>query len=38
MAETIGDGLGFDVLSFDDADESEKLVCGICSWGGPIQL
>jgi hypothetical protein len=26
VAETIGDGLGFDVLSFDDADESEKLV------------
>jgi hypothetical protein len=26
VAQTIGDGLGFDVLSFDDADESEKLV------------
>jgi hypothetical protein len=26
VAETIGDGLGFDVLSFDDADESEKLI------------
>jgi hypothetical protein len=26
VAETIGDGLGFDVLSFDDADDSEKLV------------
>jgi hypothetical protein len=26
VAETIGDGLGFDVLSYDDADESEKLV------------
>jgi hypothetical protein len=22
----IGDGLGFDILSFDDADESERLV------------
>jgi hypothetical protein len=26
VAETLGDGLGFDVLSFDDADDSEKLV------------
>jgi hypothetical protein len=26
LAETIGDGLGFDVLSYDDADESEKLI------------
>jgi hypothetical protein len=26
LAETIGDGLGFDVLSFDDQDESEKLI------------
>jgi hypothetical protein len=26
VAETIGDGLGFDVLSFDDQDDSEKLV------------
>jgi hypothetical protein len=26
VADEIGDGLGFDVLSFDDADESEKLV------------
>jgi hypothetical protein len=26
VAETIGDGLGFDVLSFDDADESERLI------------
>jgi hypothetical protein len=26
VAQTIGDGLGFDVLSFDDADGSEKLV------------
>jgi hypothetical protein len=26
VAETIGDGLGFDVLSFDDADDSEKLI------------
>ena len=25
-ADELGDGLGFDVLSFDDADESEKLV------------
>ena len=25
-SETIGDGLGFDVLSFDDADESERLI------------
>jgi hypothetical protein len=24
--QTIGDGLGFDVLSFDDTDESEKLI------------
>ena len=24
--QTIGDGLGFDVLSFDDMDESEKLI------------
>lgn len=23
---TAGDGLGFDVLSFDDADESERLI------------
>jgi hypothetical protein len=26
VSQTIGDGLGFDVLSFDEADESEKLV------------
>lgn len=26
VAEDIGDGLGFDVLSFDDQDESEKLI------------
>jgi hypothetical protein len=26
VAATIGDSLGFDVLSFDDADESEKLI------------
>ena len=26
VAETIGDGLDFDVLSFDDVDESEKLI------------
>jgi hypothetical protein len=26
VAETIGDGLGYDVLSFDDADESAKLI------------
>ena len=26
VAVTIGDGLGFDVLSFDDLDESEKLI------------
>jgi hypothetical protein len=26
VAQTIGDGLGFDVLSFDDADESERLI------------
>ena len=26
VAQTIGDGLGFDVCSFDDADESEKLI------------
>jgi hypothetical protein len=26
VAETIGDGLGFDVLSFDDADDSERLI------------
>jgi hypothetical protein len=26
VAQTIGDGLGFDILSFDDADESEKLI------------
>ena len=26
VAQTVGDGLGFDVLSFDDADESERLV------------
>lgn len=26
VAEEIGDGLGFDVLSYDDVDESEKLV------------
>ena len=25
-AETIGDGLGYDVLSFDDGDDSEKLI------------
>jgi uncharacterized protein DUF3883 len=25
VAESIGDGLGFDVLSFDDADDSERL-------------
>jgi hypothetical protein len=26
VAQTIGDGLGFDVLSFDDSGESEKLI------------
>lgn len=26
VADEVGDGLGFDVLSFDDADESERLV------------
>ncbi len=26
MAETIGDGPGYDVLSFDDADDSERLI------------
>jgi hypothetical protein len=26
VSQTLGDGLGFDVLSFDDADDSEKLV------------
>jgi hypothetical protein len=26
VAEEIGDGMGFDVLSFDDQDESEKLI------------
>jgi hypothetical protein len=26
VSQTIGDGLGFDVLSFDDTDESEKLI------------
>ena len=26
VARTVGDGLGFDVLSFDDADDSERLV------------
>src|SRR5438874_12478038 len=26
VAETVGDGLGFDVLSFDAADGSERLV------------
>jgi hypothetical protein len=26
VSETLGDGLGFDVLSFDDRDESEKLI------------
>jgi hypothetical protein len=26
VAQTIGDGLGFDVLSFDDVDDSERLV------------
>jgi hypothetical protein len=26
VTQTAGDGLGFDVLSFDDADDSEKLV------------
>jgi hypothetical protein len=26
VAQTIGDGLGFDVLSFDEADDSERLV------------
>jgi len=26
VAQTVGDGIGFDVLSFDDADESEKLI------------
>jgi Protein NO VEIN, C-terminal len=25
-AATVGDGLGFDVLSFDEADESERLI------------
>ena len=26
VAETIGDGLGFDVLSFDEGDDSERLI------------
>lgn len=26
VAQTIGDGLGFDVLSFDDADDSERMI------------
>jgi hypothetical protein len=26
VTQTVGDGLGFDVLSFDDADDSEKLI------------
>jgi hypothetical protein len=26
VAQTIGDGLGFDVLSFDDSDSSERLI------------
>jgi hypothetical protein len=26
VTQTVGDGLGFDVLSFDAADDSEKLV------------
>jgi hypothetical protein len=26
VEQTIGDGLGYDILSFDDADESERLV------------
>lgn len=26
VAETVGDGLGFDVLSFDDADDAERLI------------
>jgi len=26
VAQTIGDGLGFDVLSFDDADETERMI------------
>ena len=26
VAQTIGDGLGFDVLSFDELDDSERLI------------
>jgi hypothetical protein len=26
VTQTVGDGLGYDVLSFDDADDSEKLI------------
>jgi Protein NO VEIN, C-terminal len=26
VAQTIGDGLGFDILSFDDADDSERML------------
>ena len=26
VAQTIGDGLGFDILSFDDADDSEQML------------
>src|SRR5262249_13520646 len=26
VAETLGDGLGFDVLSFEEADESDRLI------------
>ena len=25
-SETIGDGLGFDILSFDEADDSERML------------
>jgi hypothetical protein len=26
ISQTVGDGMGFDVLSFDDADESEQMI------------
>jgi hypothetical protein len=26
VADTLGDGLGYDVLSFDDADDAQKLI------------
>jgi hypothetical protein len=34
VTATIGDGLGFDVLSFDDADGSEAYPCS-SGWGPP---